>query len=150
MFHCLVFGKISTWISWLRDPAKYQKTGCFLEIYNASFGSWALNVLRVIYLINLTGQKRYVTELKCIWPVTVSGDSPDIILGYLLKGQGIGPFLRQDNISFVSEPPSPEYRKWKPIDARWFGYVISTRPPARPPVQTSREVLKRPCREFIA
>ena len=52
-----------------------------MEIYNASFGSWALNVLRVVYLINLTGQKRYVTELKCIWPVTVSGDSPEIILG---------------------------------------------------------------------
>ena len=35
----------------------------FLEIYNASFGSWA-PVLRVIYLIYLTNQKRYVTELK--------------------------------------------------------------------------------------
>ena len=34
------------------------------EIYNASFGSSVLNVLGVIYLTNLTGQKRYVTELK--------------------------------------------------------------------------------------
>ena len=36
------------------------------EIYNASFGSSVLNVLGVIYLTNLTGQKRYVTELKWI------------------------------------------------------------------------------------
>ena len=34
---------------------------------------------RLFYLINLTGQKRYVTELKWIWPVIVSGDSPEII-----------------------------------------------------------------------
>ena len=34
------------------------------EIYNASFGSWALHVLRFIYLKNLTGQKRHVTEVK--------------------------------------------------------------------------------------
>lgn len=27
---------------------------------------------------NLTGQKRYVTELKRIWPVMLSGDSPEI------------------------------------------------------------------------
>ena len=39
------------------------KATTFLEIYNASFGSWAL-VLRVIYLINLTDQKRYMTKLK--------------------------------------------------------------------------------------
>ena len=64
----------------LCDPPKYQKTGCFLEIYNVSFGPWAFNVLRVIYLINLTGQKRYMTELKWIWPVIMSGDSPEIIL----------------------------------------------------------------------
>ena len=50
----------------------------FLEIYNASFGSWA-PVWRVIYLVNLTGQKQYVTELKWIWLVIVSGDSPEII-----------------------------------------------------------------------
>ena len=31
----------------------------FLEIGNISFGSWA-PLLRVIYLINLTGQKRHV------------------------------------------------------------------------------------------
>ena len=35
----------------------------FLEIYNASFVSWD-PVLRLIYLTNWTGQKRYVTELK--------------------------------------------------------------------------------------
>ena len=50
------------------------------EIYNASFGSSVLNVLGVIYLTNLTGQKRYVTELKWIWPVIVSTDSPEIDL----------------------------------------------------------------------
>ena len=50
----------------------------FLEIYNASFGSWA-PALRVIYLTNLTGQKRHVTKLKWIWPVIVSGDSREII-----------------------------------------------------------------------
>ena len=49
-----------------------------MGIYNYSSGSWAL-VLRVIYLINLTGQKWYVTELKWIWPVIVSGDSLEII-----------------------------------------------------------------------
>ena len=36
-------------------------------------------VLRVIILYNLTGQKRYVTELNWIGPVIVSGDSPEII-----------------------------------------------------------------------
>ena len=50
-----------------------------LEIYNASFGSW-VNDLRVIYHINLTGQKQYVTELKWIRPVIVCRDSPKIIL----------------------------------------------------------------------
>ena len=49
-----------------------------MGIYNYSSGSWAL-VLRVIYLINLTDQKWYVTELKWIWPVIVSGDSLEII-----------------------------------------------------------------------
>ena len=50
----------------------------FLEIYNASFGSWAL-VLGVIYLINLTSRKRYLTKLKWIRLVIVSRDSPEII-----------------------------------------------------------------------
>ena len=50
----------------------------FLEIYNTSFASWA-PVLKIIYVINLTGQKRYMTELKWIWPVILSGDSPEII-----------------------------------------------------------------------
>ena len=49
-----------------------------MEIYNASLGSWA-PVLRVIYLLNLTGQKQYVTELKWIWPIIMSEDSPEII-----------------------------------------------------------------------
>ena len=56
-----------------------------LQIYNASFGWWALNVLRVIYLINLTGQKQYVTEVTWIWPIIVSGDSPEIIFSPDLK-----------------------------------------------------------------
>ena len=47
----------------------------FLEIYNAIFGSRA-SVLRFIYLINLTGQKQYVTELKWILLVIMSEDSP--------------------------------------------------------------------------
>ena len=46
-----------------------------VKFINASFGSWAINVLMVIYLMNLTGQKWYVTELKWILPVIVSGDS---------------------------------------------------------------------------
>ena len=41
---------------------KLYKATTVLEIYNASFGSW-VNDLRFIYLINLTGQKQYVTEL---------------------------------------------------------------------------------------
>ena len=39
--------------------------------------AWSL-VLRDIYLISLTGQKWYVTELIWIWPVIMSGDSPEI------------------------------------------------------------------------
>ena len=34
---------------------------------------------RVIHHIHLTGQKRYVTEQKWIWPVIVTGDYPKII-----------------------------------------------------------------------
>ena len=36
-------------------------------------------VHELFILYNLTSQKRYVTELKWIWPVIVSGDSPEII-----------------------------------------------------------------------
>ena len=43
------------------------------------FGLWALK--RVIHHIPLTGQKRYVTEQKWIWPVIVTEDYPKIILG---------------------------------------------------------------------
>ena len=59
-----------------------------LEIYNASYGWWAHD-LRAIYLINLTGQKQYVTELKWIWPLIMSRDSPEIILslGLILRIQ---------------------------------------------------------------
>ena len=71
-----------TWISRLHNPKKYQKL-CFLEIYEASFDSWTV-VLRVIYLINLTGQKQYVIALEWIWPVMVSGDSPEIISSLVL------------------------------------------------------------------
>ena len=49
-----------------------------MKIYNASFSSWAL-VLRVIHLINLTSQKRYMSELKLIWPVILYRHSPEII-----------------------------------------------------------------------
>ena len=48
-------------MSALKCYTLYAKS--FLEIKNASFGSW-VPVLRVLYLINFTGQKRYVTELK--------------------------------------------------------------------------------------
>ena len=40
-------------------------------------GLWAPK--RVIHHIHLTGQKRYVTEQKWIWPVIVTGDYPKII-----------------------------------------------------------------------
>ena len=40
-------------------------------------GLWAPK--RVIHHIRLTGQKRYVTEQKWIWPVIVTGDYPKII-----------------------------------------------------------------------
>ena len=69
-------------ISQLHDRAKYHKP-CFLEIYNARFGSWVF-VLRVIHLINLTSQKPYVTELKWMWPVIVSRESLKIILSPVL------------------------------------------------------------------
>ena len=41
------------------------------------FGLWAPK--RVIHHIHLTGQKRYVTEQKWIWPVILTGDYPKII-----------------------------------------------------------------------
>ena len=44
----------------------------FLEIGNISFGSWA-PFLRVIYLINLTDQKRYV-NLACHRVQRLSGN----------------------------------------------------------------------------
>lgn len=71
-----------TWISRLHNPKKYQKL-CFLEIYEASFGSWT-RVVRVIYVINLTSQKQYVIALEWIWLVMVSGDSPEIISSLVL------------------------------------------------------------------
>ena len=37
-------------------------------------------LIRVIYFINLTGQKQYMTELKWIRPVIMSRDSAKIIL----------------------------------------------------------------------
>ena len=74
------------------------------EIYNASFGSWALHVLRFIYLKNLTGQKRHVTEVKWIWPVIVSTDSPEIVLRW-------PPFWKWEFLELESGPLTA--RAWK-------------------------------------
>ena len=85
----------------------------FLEIVNASFGLWA-PVLRVIYLTNLTGQTRYMTELKWIWLVIVSGDSPEIIslpgLGSFHTRSETHATLAPDYIRFVitHAPLSPD------------------------------------------
>ena len=70
MFYRLVFGKIGD----------VNFSG-----WNTSFGSWALNVVRVIYLINLTGQKQYVTDVKWIWLIIVYRDSLEIIFSPDLK-----------------------------------------------------------------
>jgi len=47
------------------------------QIFPTFWGLWAPK--RVIHHIHLTGQKRYVTEQKWIWPVIVTGDYPKII-----------------------------------------------------------------------
>ena len=52
------------------------------RIVNSNFqffmlGLWAPK--RVIHRIHLTGQKRYVTEQKWIWPVIMTGDYPKVI-----------------------------------------------------------------------
>ena len=67
-----------------------------LEIYNASFGSLA-PVLRVIYLIHLINQKRYLTEIKSIRPVIASGDS-----GNYLKPWNQCPRQRESVICRIS------------------------------------------------
>ena len=41
-------------------------------------------ISKVIYLINLTGQKQYVIALEWISPVIVSGDSPQTISSLVL------------------------------------------------------------------
>ena len=60
----------------------------FLETYDASFGSWA-PVLRAIYLINLTGQKQYVIQLKWICLAIMSGHSPEIIFSPVIIIVGV-------------------------------------------------------------
>ena len=50
----------------LHNCGKYSQKPCFLEMGPC--------FIRVIHLINLTGEKRYVTELKWIWLVIVSGN----------------------------------------------------------------------------
>ena len=63
------------WVLW---SAIHSKQSLFWKWKTPVFGSW-VPVLRVLYLINFTGQKRYVTELKWIRPVHVSEDYPENI-----------------------------------------------------------------------
>ena len=42
---------------------------------------WKYIMPVLVYLINLTRKKRYMNKLKWIWPVIVSGDSPETISG---------------------------------------------------------------------
>ena len=86
-----VFDKISSkfrWISWIYlnfTAPQPQEVSEALFLGNIWSQFWFMDlVLRVIYLINLTGQKQYVVALEWIWPVMVSGDSPEIISSLVL------------------------------------------------------------------
>ena len=78
MLYRHVLDKISNKFRGPSTPRNIWTHSCFLAL-----------VLRVIYLINLTGQKRQVTELKWIWPVIVSEGSPEIISSLAFFGRNV-------------------------------------------------------------